>query len=678
MSKAPTGEGPRRKGLERDVPMPPWPAMLSYVRTAMLVISIAAVSLPSVASSTGPFLGANGIPGGTTCDTAGCHTTPPADADQGSVQILGLPAEWTPDATYSLRVVVQRPTARRFGFQLSAIFSNGRQAGTLSTTDPRISIVSGFSLTTPYIGQYAQHNDAPFGTAQWTFSVSWRAPSSNLSGDVTFYVAGNAANGNMANSGDAIYLINRRVPAAAVMLNSHAYSIANLGGVSLKTDGAGSSVGVGYAAMVADAGATAPSGIAIFGFRSSNVLVSETSVPAATVIRSGRIFAEVGPGAALNTGIAIANPNPQPATISFFLTNALGIDSPVGVANVPANGQIAKFLNEAPFNSGTNIQGTFTFSSDIPVSMIALRGYTNERSEFLLTTLPVIDLAGAVPAGIQILPHYADGGGWITEIVLINSTDSASSGTIDFYNPGDASGPGSLVNRIPYSIAQRSARKVSTAGTATTTSSGSVRIVPDPGTASPVALLVFSFRPAGITIATAGVPALQGTAFRMYAESSGAPGSTGSIQTGVAIANASSTSVTVNLELSRLDGTSAATAATLTIPGSGQVAKFLNELFPGPPASVQGVLRVTSQSAALSVVGLRSRYNERNDFLITTTPPSLESPPTTEIPTLFPHIVNGGGYTTQFILYSGRASQTGTGVIRLFQQDGSSFNLPLN
>jgi hypothetical protein len=89
--------------------------------------------------------------------------------------------------------------------------------------------------------------------------------------------------------------------------------------------------------------------------------------------------------------------------------------------------------------------------------MIALRGYTNERGEFLLTTLPVIDLAGTPPTGIQILPHYADGGGWITEIVLINPTDSASSGTIDFYSPGDASSPGSLVNRISYSIAQRSA-----------------------------------------------------------------------------------------------------------------------------------------------------------------------------------------------------------------------------
>ena len=280
--------------------------------------------------------------------------------------------------------------------------------------------------------------------------------------------------------------------------------------------------------------------MAIFGFRSNNVLVSESSVPAAPLIRYGRIFAEVGPAAVLNTGIAIANPNSEPATIHFFLTNASGVDSPGGIATIPANGQIAKFLNEAPFNSGTNVQGTFTFSSDIPVSMIALRGYTNERGEFLLTTLPVIDLSAPTPSGTQILPHYADGAGWVTEVVLINPTDNASSGTIDFYSPGDASGPGLMVNRLPYSIAQRSARDVSIPATAATTSTGSVRIVPDAGSGPPVALLVFSFRPAGITITTAGVPALQGKAFRMYAESSGIPGSPGNIQTAVAIANASS------------------------------------------------------------------------------------------------------------------------------------------
>src|SRR6185436_16162774 len=100
--------------------------MHSYLRTTMLVASLAVTSLSAIASSTTPFLGANGIPGGTTCDTGGCHSSQAPDVDQGSVRILGLPAEWTPDTTYNLQVVVQRPTARRFGFQLSAIYSNGR------------------------------------------------------------------------------------------------------------------------------------------------------------------------------------------------------------------------------------------------------------------------------------------------------------------------------------------------------------------------------------------------------------------------------------------------------------------------------------------------------------------------------------------------------------------------
>ncbi len=645
--------------------------MHSSLRLAMLVILIPMISLPSLASSTAPFLGANGIPGGTTCDTSGCHSSQAPDAELGSVQILGLPAEWTPDAMYNLHVVVQRPTARRFGFQLSAMFSNGQKAGTLSTTDPLVSIVSGFSLTTPYVGQYAQHNDAPFGTAQWSFSVSWRAPSNSLSGDVTFYVAGNAANGNGANSGDAIYFATQRVPVGGLMLSSHAYTVPNLGGVSLKSDGAGNLPGVGYATMVADTGSTDPSGFAIFGFRSNNVLVSESSVPASPLIRAGRIFVEVGPGAFLNTGIAIANPNSQTATVQFTLTNTAGVDFPGETVTIPANGQMARFVNEAPFNSGTNFQGTLTFTSDIPVSMVTLRGFTNERGEFLLTTLPVIDLSGPVPSGTQFLPHYADGAGWTTEVVLINPTDNASSGTIDFYSPGDAASAGSMVNRVSYSIAQRSARKISTLGTAPTTATGSVRIVPETGSGAPVALLVFSFKRGGITIATAGVPPLQGQAFRMYAESSG------SIQTAVAIANTSSVPVTVNLELSRLDGSPAATASQVTIPASGQTAKFLNELFPGLPTSFQGVLRLTSPSAAVSVVTLRGRYNERTDFLITTTPPALETAPPAGTTMLFPHVVNGGGYTTQFVLFSGRAGESGTGVIRSFQQDGSSFVLLL-
>ena len=91
----------------------------------------------------------------------------------------------------------------------------------------------------------------------------------------------------------------------------------------------------------------------------------------------------------VNTGLAIANPNSQAATISFYFTNQSGTNFGAGTATVLPNGQIAAFLNQSPFNGGSSISGTFTFSSSVPVGVVALRGLTNERSEFLLTTLPV-------------------------------------------------------------------------------------------------------------------------------------------------------------------------------------------------------------------------------------------------------------------------------------------------
>ena len=48
-------------------------------------------------------------------------------------------------------------------------------------------------------------------------------------------------------------------------------------------------------------------------------------------------------------------------------------------------------------------------------------------------------------------------------------------------------------------------------------------------------------------------------------------------------------------------------------------------------------------------VGLRGRYNEREDFLVTTTMPSAESAPSSA-ELYFPHFVDSGGYTTQFVL----------------------------
>ena len=108
-------------------------------------------------------------------------------------------------------------------------------------------------------------------------------------------------------------------------------------------------------------------------------------------------------------------------------------------------------------------------------------------------------------------------------------------------------------------------------------------------------------------------------AFRLYAEASGADGQPGSIQTGIAIANTSPNPSTLTLELTALNGSSASTG-TITVPGNGQAAMFLNQISGSGNLQLpfQGTLRVLSDpSQNMAIVGLRGRYNERGDFLIT-------------------------------------------------------------
>src|SRR5213078_1273553 len=119
-------------------------------------------------------------------------------------------------------------------------------------------------------------------------------------------------------------------------------------------------------------------------------------------------------------GVAIANPNNSGATLSFSFTDRNGQTFGAGSTTVAANGQIAAFLNQAPFNAGDSVAGSFTFTASVPVSVIALRGLTNERSEFLITTLPVADLSAAASSETILFPHFADGGGWTTQILLVN------------------------------------------------------------------------------------------------------------------------------------------------------------------------------------------------------------------------------------------------------------------
>ncbi len=156
--------------------------------------------------SPGPPLGFTGAPGEGNC--TGCHYTYELNSGSGKIQITGLPANYVLGQTYPVTVTVTHPTARRWGFELTAIDANGVSSTiggfnlTDSTnTDRRSTTISGQSRT------YVHHTGSgtfpgQAGSASWSFT--WTAPASNV-GVITFYAAGNAANNQVSPEGDYIY-----------------------------------------------------------------------------------------------------------------------------------------------------------------------------------------------------------------------------------------------------------------------------------------------------------------------------------------------------------------------------------------------------------------------------------------------------------------------------------------
>jgi len=441
--------------------------------------------------------------------------------------------------------------------------------------------------------------------------------------------------------------------------------VANPGYSSRITTGTAAAVSVGHAEITVEPGSGTPSGFAVFALRQNGVLISEASVPAAPAIRSGRISATAA--GVVDTGLAIANPNSVEATISFYFTDAAGQNYGTGSFTLAPKAQVARFLTQDPYKGPSTIEGTFTFVSSVPISAVALRSYINERSEFLMTTLPVVDLARQSNAPATVT-HYAAGGGWTTELLLVNPSDQAISGTVQPIGGGTA---------FRYGIPSRTSQKFVFAGTADAIRSGAFRVIPDTGM-TPSAACIFSFVKNGVRVTEATVPDVPtSAAFHAYGEitTSVLPGTPGSIRSGFAVTNTSAAPVDVTVEITNSEGVNLPlpggfgfAQATIHIEAMSHLSMFLDEI-PGLAGLVilstrPGVffLRFSTRLPDISVVGLRGRYNERGDFLITTTPAVAEDTVPDTSPLYFPHIVDGGGYTTQFVLFGATAQSVSTSL----------------
>src|SRR3989441_3029242 len=455
------------------------------------------------------------------------------------------------------------------------------------------------------------------------------------------------------------------------------FSLPDGGTNSFQTSGSGPLLMTGYARIQPDSNSVAPSGVAVYGLRSGATLISETGVPVSTMVTSGLLYVEVS--GSVKTGLAIANPNNDDVKIDYVLTPSNNVQLSIGGSlTISGNTQIAKFLDEWPFGLAGNI-GVLVFTASAPVGMTALRGYTNDRGELLVSTLPLLDPSAPLSTLPAYVPQFAVNGGWRTELILINTQDNPVSGTISFTDPSGnpITVPIDTVTRnsVDYTVPQRRTVKFILPDSGPTLLTGAIRITPVSGDRAPVPLAVFANTTGGIRVSEATVLGLQGTQLRTYVEKSNV-GAIGSVQSGLAIANASGAAANATLELFDLNGTTTGLTTKLTIPVGGKVAKFADEMFASLAASFRGILRITSDNP-VSVIGLRARINERKDFLMTTIPVNQEVSEGSSAEVMFPHLIDSGGYTTQFIVINTVSGQTSSGNILFRTNGGQIMDLPV-
>ncbi len=185
----------------------------ALIACGYLLFGIRSINSAQAKISPGPPLGFTGAPGEGNC--TGCHYTYPVNSGAGKVEITGLPASYNPGQSYQVTVTVSHPTARAWGFELTALDPNGTSStvgaltpSSATTTLKRDSNASGQQRT--YLSHNGEAGIAAGKTVSNSWSFTWTAPAMNV-GDVTFYAVGNAANNQVTPEDDYIYTTSVKV-----------------------------------------------------------------------------------------------------------------------------------------------------------------------------------------------------------------------------------------------------------------------------------------------------------------------------------------------------------------------------------------------------------------------------------------------------------------------------------
>jgi len=263
------------------------------------------------------------------------------------------------------------------------------------------------------------------------------------------------------------------------------------------------------------------------------------------------------------------------------------------------------------------------------------------------------------------LPQIANGSGIQTTFIFFNNTDDDA---IILINLTDSTGAPWALSAAglpagPITLSAGQTRFLKTNGT------GGVKV----GAATIISTVpigvsaIFSIYN-GATLSTeAGIGASEEVTEAQIAVDTSA-----GFNTGMAIVDTSSASNTLEFQPYSAAGAKQGSPVSRTIPSDGQLAIFVNELFPSL-TNFRGKLKVTGEGT-FSILTLRQQVNPATGKL--TTLPAVSSDSYTTTFTL-PQIANGAGIKTRFVLYN-LGTSAGTATLKLTDDNGQPLVVKLS
>lgn len=163
-----------------------------------------------------------GISAESTCAKSGCHSNlggPNTGSGSVVIDFNNGDLNYTPNTTYTISVTINKgnETASRYGFEMTALNANGTKSGVFSENNTNIEIGSTNGR------EYIYHRNAANNNSNIA-TFSWTSPAQN-DGVITFYVSGNAANGNNSKTDDRIYTSSKSINFLGVGVNSVASNL---------------------------------------------------------------------------------------------------------------------------------------------------------------------------------------------------------------------------------------------------------------------------------------------------------------------------------------------------------------------------------------------------------------------------------------------------------------------